>query len=135
MTAIEDAVDLTAAKHDDAVAQLQQNIQILADINDCYTALFLLIQQVVDRVGGVDVQPAHGVGGHQHNGVRGDFSPDKHLLHIAARQTGDRRVQVGRNDAQLPLDRLGQCKGGLAVHDGRMALAVAFQHHVVGHAH
>ena len=40
MTAIEDAVDLTAAKHDDAVAQLQQDIQILADINDCYTALF-----------------------------------------------------------------------------------------------
>ena len=51
------AVGFAAAQHQNAVTQLQQNVQVLANINHGNAFFFLLIQQVVN---GVDVYKRQG---------------------------------------------------------------------------
>ncbi len=58
LAAVNDAGNLAAAQNENAVAQFQQNVQILTDVNDGDTLHFLLGQQDLDDVGCVDVQTA-----------------------------------------------------------------------------
>ncbi len=53
---IDDAADLTAAQHQNAVAQLKQHVEVLADVNDGGALHLLLGEEVIDGVGGVDVE-------------------------------------------------------------------------------
>ena len=41
-----DAADLTAAQHQNTVAQLQQHVQILADVNDGGACIFSLVRRL-----------------------------------------------------------------------------------------
>ena len=126
---------MTAAEHDDAVAQLEQHVEVLADIDDGDAVHLLLGQQIVDGVGCVDVQAAHGVGRHQHGGGLGDLASDEHLLHVAARHTADGERRAGRHDAELFPDAVGERFGVLAVDEHALALAPGAEHHVARHAH
>ena len=58
-----DAADLAGAKHQDTVAKLQKHIKIFTYINDSDTLLLLLIDQIVNRVGGVDIQASYCISG------------------------------------------------------------------------
>ena len=111
---VDHAGDLTAAEDQDAVAQLQQHVQVLADVDDGDALHLLLRQQVVNGIGGVDVQAAHGVGRHQHGGGLGDLAADQHLLHVAAGHAAHGEGRAGRDDVQLFPDAVGQRFGLLA---------------------
>ena len=68
MGALHQAADLAAAEHQNPVAQLQQHIQVFAHIDDGHTGFFLLVNEIVNGIGGVDVQTPDGVGGEQDGG-------------------------------------------------------------------
>ena len=81
---IHDARYMPVAQDHDTVAELEENIQVLADIEDGDAFFLLLRQQVVDGVGSVDIEPAHRIGTHQDGGRAGDLASYQDLLHIAA---------------------------------------------------
>ena len=68
-------------------------------------------------------------------GVGLNFPPEQHLLHVAARQAAHRRVHPGRHDVQLPYQPPGQLPGLPAPDKGPPAVEIAFEQHVVHHAH
>ena len=73
-----------AAENCDPVAQLHQHIEIL-DHTDHSDALFLLfIQQVVNRLGRINVDSSRRICHHEHLGLLCDLAADKHLLYISA---------------------------------------------------
>ena len=84
-----------AADDQDAIAQLEQHVEILAHADHRHAAFLLLAEQIVNHVGRVDIQSAHGIGRHQHGGRCGNFTADEHLLHVSARQPAHGRGGAG----------------------------------------
>jgi len=99
--AVHDAADLAAAQHQNPVAQLQQHIQIFADIDDGHALHLLVGHQVVNGVGSIDIQTAHSVGGHQNRWIHGDFAANQNLLHVAAGELPDGSGDAGRDNFQF----------------------------------
>ena len=97
----DNAAYLPAAQHQYPVAQLQQHVQVLADKDHGDALFLLLVDQIVDGIGGIDVQPAHRVGRHQHRRGGGYLAPDQNLLHVAAREPAHRDGEPRRGDLQL----------------------------------
>ena len=71
------------AQNHNTVRQLQKHVQILADIHDGHIFLLLFVQQIVNRVGRIDIQPPHGISRNQHRGRRFDFPSKENLLNIS----------------------------------------------------
>ena len=132
---VDNVNDLSGRNDHDTVAQLEQNVEVLADEDDRRATLLLLIQQVVDRKGGVDVKSADRIRRHQHLGCGRDLTSDKYLLHITAGQTAHRRLRVRRNDLEIIDDRLRKRTRVVAVQKNARALVVAAEHHVVDDVH
>ena len=123
------------AQHQYPVAQRQQHVQILAHAKHRHAALLLLVQQIVDGVGGIDVQAAHRIGHHQHDGAGGDFAAHQNLLHIAAGQLAHGRGDAGGDDLKFGDDVLRQGLWRAAVRPEEAALLIGTDHHVVHHVH
>ena len=123
------------AEHQNPVAQLQQHVQILADEHHGHALFLLLVEQVIDHIAGVDVQTAHRVGGDQQVRVGFDLAAQQHLLHVAAAHQPHRGLDAGGHDGELLHQLFRQCTGRGTIHKGALAIPVALQQHVVGHAH
>ena len=59
---VHDTADLAAAEHQNPVGKLQEHIQVLTDENDGGSFFLLLIDEVVDRMGRVDIQTTDCIG-------------------------------------------------------------------------
>ena len=120
------------AQDHDLVAQGQHHVQVLAHKEDAHPVLLLLVEDVVDGVGGVDVQAPHRVGGDEHVGPRLDLPAQQDLLHVAAGEQAHRSLGGGGDHPQLLNHVLRVRSPQLPVHQGTLAVPVVFQQHVVG---
>ena len=98
------AADLAAAQNKYPVAQLEQHVEILADVYDGDALLLLAVNKIVYRVGRIDIKSAHGIGREQHRRSRGYLASDEHLLNIAAGETAHRSAYAGSYDLKLDDD-------------------------------
>ena len=132
---IHNAGDLAGADDQDPIAEFEKNIQILADENNGSPQSFLFIQQIVDREGGIDVKPSHGIRRHQHRRCRRNLTADQDLLYITAGQTAHGRLRVRGHNLKIMDDRLRKPAGVISVQENARALAVAPEHHIVDDVH
>ena len=119
---VHDAHELAVAEHHDLIAQREHDVEILADEEDARSRLFLTVEDIVDEIGRVDIQPADGIRRNEHVGLRQDLAAEQHLLHVAARKAPHGRFGGRRNDVQL-LDDLFRLRARLfAVDEHTMAV-------------
>ena len=90
---------------------------------------------MIDGIGGVDIQTAHGIGSHQQGGVGSYFAAYQNLLNITAGHTAHRSTQTGSHYLQLFHYLFRHAFGGLTVGKYGMTIAIGTKHHVIGYAH
>ena len=117
-----DAHHPAMAEHHDLIAQREHDVQILADEQHARPRLLLTVEDVVNEVGRIDVQPAHGIRRDEHVGLRENLAPQKHFLHVAARKPSYRRLGGRRGDVQLLNDALRLGARRLAVDEHPVAV-------------
>ena len=99
------------------------------------SAFFLFAQQMIDIIRGVDIEPAHRIGGHEKLRLHGDLASDEHLLHVSAGEPAHRRVDAGCDDLQIAHDGLRELLRVFAVCDRPFSVPIAAQHHIVRQVH
>ena len=112
---VDHAGNLTAAQNDNPVAELQQNVEVFADVHDGDALHLLLGEQVVNGVGRVDIESAHRVSRHENGRRLRNFTTDQNLLHVAAGHAAHGEVRAGRHNAELVPDAVCKRLGVLAV--------------------
>ena len=123
------------AQNHDLVAQCHHYVQILTHKQNTHTVLLLVVEDIVDCIGGIDVQATDRVSGDDDIGASLDLTAQKHLLDIAAGETADRGFRRGRHNFQIPDDLLRVCAAGLPVNKETPGVGVLFQDHIVCNGH
>jgi hypothetical protein len=82
---VQNPTDTSSAQNQDPIAEFQKDIQFLPDIDNRDPTLLLLVQEAVDRVGGIDVKSAHRVSRQENSRLRGNLPTQQNLLYISTR--------------------------------------------------
>ena len=114
---------------------VHEHVQVLADEEDGHALFLLLVEHIVNRDGGPDIEAPHRVGGDQEPGTELDLPAEKDLLNVPPRKLAHDMVNRGRRDVVFPHDPLGVRPSGLPVHEGTLPVVIAFQENVVGNVH
>ena len=119
------------AQHQDLVAEGHHDIQILTHKQDAHPILLLLVEDIVNGIGRIDVQTPHRIGSHNHIGPCLDLPAQQHLLDVTAGKAAHRRFRRRGDDPQLLDDMVRVGSSRLPVHKGTFAVPVVFQDHVI----
>ena len=118
-----DAAYLTGTKHQNPVAEFQKYIKVLAYINDSDAFLLLLIDQIINGMGRIDIQTSDSISGQKDLGCGSNLAAHQNLLNIAAGELSDRGIDAGCFYTEIFYDLLGQASGILAVSEKAFAFA------------
>ncbi len=129
------ADDPALEHHRDAVGDLEQLLEVLADHDHAAAARAEPEQLVVDEGARRDVEAARRLRGDQHQGLERELAGEQRLLQVAARERAGARLRPGRADREL-LDLGGDEAPRRAVVEdaaaAERALADAGEDHAVG---
>ena len=95
----------------------------------------LLIQKIIDPVGGINIQSAHRICHDQHRRTARDLTSQQYFLDISAGKTSDRGLHTRRYDLQF-LDQLfRQFSWLFAIHKNPFIVLITSKHDIIRHIH
>ena len=132
---IYDTADFSTAENQQSVRQFHQNVQIFSDKDHGNAFFLLLIQKIIDPVGGINIQSAHRICHDQHRRTARDLTSQQHFLDISAGKTSDRGLHTRRYDLQF-LDQLfRQFSWLFAIHKNPFIVLITSKHDIIRHIH
>ena len=118
----DDAHQPAVAKNHDLIAEGEHHVEILPDKQNARSAFLLAVEDIVNEVRRIDVEPAHGICRDQHVRLGQDLSSQQHLLHVPARKFPHGRFRGRGNYVQFLYDAFRVRAGDFAVHENTVAV-------------